>query len=174
MLGSLEVDLQYEHTRLAGHPSPALFVYTLPSMFQGEVAILHRLRGRCTLLSAGRLSGLTALATAARWIEKGRAAHVLAIAADAGGPGSSDLDPAVAPQRAAAAWLLSTQGKGPIIRAERFNTVPSHAIELRETTLEHGMAKLDTLEPWLLEGAQRTVYAEADGQSVALSIKPAD
>src|SRR5690606_19109441 len=33
MLGCLEVDAQFEATRRAGAPSPALFVYTLPSMF---------------------------------------------------------------------------------------------------------------------------------------------
>ena len=75
MLGCLEVDAQFEATRRAGAPSPALFVYTLPSMFQGEIAIAYHLRGRCTLLSTGELSAMTALATGIRWVEKGRVAR---------------------------------------------------------------------------------------------------
>lgn len=171
MLGSLEVDLQYEHTRMAGHPSPALFVYTLPSMFQGEVAILHRLRGRCALFNTGRLSGLSALATAARWIDKGRARHVLAIAADAGGPGAAELDPATPPQRAAAAWLLSADGRGPALSDPAFNA-SADGTELKPAILRHGLHAVDTLEPYLLEGAPGAFYAEADRQVVSFKINP--
>jgi hypothetical protein len=169
MLGSLEVDLQYEHTRLAGHPSPALFVYTLPSMFQGEVAILHRLRGRCTLLSAGRLSGLTALATAVRWIEKGRASHVLAIAADAGGPGARALHPAETHQRAAAAWLLSAKGSGPALARPSFQATQG-ARALEPGSLPYGLAGIEALERAIMQGETGTVSAQAEDRAVSLDI----
>lgn len=42
--GSLDVDLKYAATMEAG-ASPALFVYTLPNMVIGEIAIRHKFRG---------------------------------------------------------------------------------------------------------------------------------
>ncbi|MBK8208273.1 MAG: hypothetical protein IPK87_15970 [Planctomycetes bacterium] len=170
MLGCLEVDAQFEQTRLAGNPSPALFVYTLPSMFQGEVAILHKLRGRCTLLSAGPLSGLTALATAIRWIEKGRATHVLAIAADAAGAAAHALTPDNKPQSAAAAWLLSAQGEGPILSDAQFGVAADGARELKPGDLRYGLRGIDTLEALLLSGETGRVHAQGDGRNVSFVV----
>ncbi|MBX3460014.1 MAG: hypothetical protein KF696_08615 [Planctomycetes bacterium] len=170
MLGCLEADAQFEATRRAGNPSPALFVYTLPSMFQGEVAILHRLRGRCTLLSAGALSGLAALATAVRWIEKGRARHVLAIAADAAGPAAQAIDPSREPQTAAAAWLLSGEGGRLGIGNVRYNAPRGNARELAPGSLRHGLTFVDTLEPLLLGVEPGAVWAGHGGSSVAFDI----
>jgi hypothetical protein len=42
--GSLDVDLKYAKTMKAG-ASPALFVYTLPNIVIGEIAIRHRFKG---------------------------------------------------------------------------------------------------------------------------------
>lgn len=42
--GSLDVDLKYERTMKAG-ASPALFVYTLPNVVIGEIAIRHKFKG---------------------------------------------------------------------------------------------------------------------------------
>lgn len=42
--GSLDVDLKYARTMEAG-ASPALFVYTLPNMLIGEIAIRHKFKG---------------------------------------------------------------------------------------------------------------------------------
>ncbi|MDR2533333.1 MAG: hypothetical protein LBC81_00895 [Tannerellaceae bacterium] len=44
---SLEADMAYSKTIEPEHffPSPSLFVYTLPSIVTGEIAIRHRLRG---------------------------------------------------------------------------------------------------------------------------------
>src|SRR5690606_20430254 len=92
----------------ANAPSPALFGYTLPSMLQGEIAIQYRLRGRCTLVAAGRLSGLTALATGARWVDTGRAKQELVVAAEAAAGAAQALG--YAPQTAASAWLLGHEG----------------------------------------------------------------
>lgn len=77
--GCIEVDAQFEASRRAGAPSPALFVYTLPSMFQGEIAIHFKLRGRCVLYAGAE----SAQQHAERLVDKHRAPAVLAIAADA-------------------------------------------------------------------------------------------
>ncbi|MBX3474441.1 MAG: hypothetical protein KF754_08670 [Planctomycetes bacterium] len=144
-LGCLEVDAQFEATRRAGAPSPALFVYTLPSMFQGEVAIQFKLRGRCALFCDGERSGITALATAAHWVDHGRAPAVLAIACDAAGPAAqaAGFGP---PQTAAMAWLLAANGKGPEVTgpALRQSAATPHRGDLR-----HGLTFMDTLEAWL-------------------------
>ena len=42
--GSLDVDLKYVKTMHAG-ASPALFVYTLPNIVIGEIAIRHKIKG---------------------------------------------------------------------------------------------------------------------------------
>ncbi len=170
-LGCLEVDSQFEQSRWAGAPSPALFVYTLPSMFLGEVAILHRLRGRCTLLSAGALSGLTALATAVRWIERGRAKYVLAIAADAAGPAANALHPANKAQSAAAAWLIGPDGDGPALGGVRFDAAPPGARMLEPRELGYGLTCVDTLEQLLLSGESGEVTAASDDASVSIAIR---
>lgn len=110
-LGCLEVDAQFEATRKAGAPSPALFVYTLPSMFQGEVAIQFKLRGRCALFHGAAFAGSKALAQATQWVERGRAPAVLAIAADAAGPAAAAAGYGP-PRTAAEAWLVAAEGEG--------------------------------------------------------------
>jgi len=135
MLGCLEVDAAFEASRRAGAPSPAAFVYTLPSMFLGEIAIHHGLRGRCTLVSAGRLSGLAALETGVRWVTRGRARAVLVVAADAAGPGLH-----TPPASAAVAWLLAP-GAGP-----GFALGAGDGRELDAGTLPHGLYGLSELE----------------------------
>jgi hypothetical protein len=168
-LGCLEADAQFEQSRRAGHPSPALFVYTLPSMFQGEVAILHRLRGRCALLSAGALSGLTALATGVRWIEKGRAKHVLVIAADAAGEAAQKLDASTGPQMAAAAWLLSQDGEGIELSDVSF-TCDDAAEVLVPGGLGYGLTFVDAFECKLLEQKSSRVAAQCGGMAVSLQV----
>jgi len=171
MLGCLEVDAQFEATRRAGAPSPALFVYTLPSMFQGEIAIAYHLRGRCTLLSTGELSAMTALGTGIRWVEKGRAKHVLVVAADAAGPAASELGPGFTPQSAAAAWLLTgDDGPGRRLADVRFSTGPGEALVLQAGELAYGATFVDTLEPLLLGEGNPRVYAERGGQGVSFQI----
>lgn len=105
-LGCLEVDAQFEASRRAGAPSPALFVYTLPSMFQGEIAIRFKLRGRCVLYSGSVLSGEQALAHAVRLVDKGRAPTVLVVAADAVGSAAKRAGMGVLKSHAEA-WLLA-------------------------------------------------------------------
>jgi 3-oxoacyl-(acyl-carrier-protein) synthase len=165
MLGCLEVDAQFEATRKAGAPSPALFVYTLPSMFQGEIAIHWHLRGRCTLLSTGELSAMTALATGIRWIEKGRAKHVMVVAADAAGPAAAELK--FTPQSAAAAWLLTD---GPGLSDVRFNAEPGNAVVLQPGELKHACTFVDSLEKLLLENQTGRVHAAIGSQSVSFQI----
>jgi hypothetical protein len=167
MLGCLEVDAQFDDSRRAGAPSPALFVYTLPSMFQGEIAIKFGLRGRCTLLSTGALSAMTALGTGIRWIEKGRAKHVLVVAADAAGPAAAQLGPDYTPQSAAAAYLLSGEGEGRELADVRFNAEPGDARVLQPGELKYGTTFADVLEPLLLGDEKTRVHGSAGGQSVS-------
>ncbi|MBK9974120.1 MAG: hypothetical protein IPP14_05030 [Planctomycetes bacterium] len=140
-LGCLEVDSQFEATRRAGAPSPALFVYTLPSMFQGEIAIQFKLRGRCALYCCGETSGVTALATAAKWVDQGRAPAVLAIAAEAAGPAAAAAGYGP-PQTAAMAWLLAATGKGPEMGSA---TISETAQQLPPGQLRNGLTRLDSL-----------------------------
>lgn len=165
MLGCLEVDAQFDATRRAGNPSPALFVYTLPSMFQGEIAIHWHFRGRCTLLSTGELSAMTALATGIRWIDKGRAKHVLVVAADAAGPAAIELG--MNAHSAAAVWLL-TGGEG--LSDVRFNAPTDGATELQPGGLKYACTFVDSLERLLLEGTHARVHAAVGAQSVSFRI----
>ena len=170
MLGCLEVDAQFEKSRQAGAPSPALFVYTLPSMFQGEIAIQFHLRGRCTLLSTGELSAMTALATGIRWIEKARAKHVLVVAADAAGPAAAELGPDFGAQSAAAAYLLSGDGEGRALSDSRFDGEAGDAKELTSGELSYGTTFVDTLEPLLLGSESMRVHASRGAQGVSFKI----
>lgn len=173
MLGCLEVDALFEATRRAGAPSPALFVYTLPSMFQGEIAIQYKLRGRCTLLSTGELSAMTALGTGIRWIEKQRAKHALVIAADAAGPAAAELGPAFTPQSAATAYLLTSADSdqpGRRLSDVRFNAEPGAAHVLERGVLKYGTTFVDTLEPLLVGTEKLRVHATIGEQSVSFQI----
>lgn len=50
--GCLDIDLQFEQNR-QGIPSPALFVYTLPNIMLGELAIRHQIKGeQCCFIDA--------------------------------------------------------------------------------------------------------------------------
>lgn len=115
MLGCLELDAQYHDTLLKGGSagaSPALFVYTLPSMFLGEVAIKFGLRGRTTYINAGRISAPAALVHGARLIERARAPFALVIAAEAVGRAARELDVVERGLSGAAAWLLGSGNEG--------------------------------------------------------------
>lgn len=164
-LGCLEVDAQFEATRQQGAPSPALFVYTLPSMFQGEISIQFRLRGRCALFHGGELAGLVALAQAARWVDNGRAPAVLAIAADAAGPAAKRAG-AGEPQTAACAWLLAASGAG---REITIASGEETGHELARGELRNGLTRLDSLQDWL-ETSQGIVHATDGQQSIRLRI----
>lgn len=165
MLGCLEVDAQFEATRLAGAPSPALFVYTLPSMFQGELAIHYRLQGRCTLLSQGELSGMAALDTALRWVGQRRVSSVLVIAADACGRLGSKLTGQ--PEHGEAyAYLIAGHGHG--IRVVNTSSTEGKPLVQGESAL--GCTFLDSLETHLLQGFTGALKAEANGQSVSLQL----
>ncbi len=110
MLGCIEVDAQYHDTLLRGGQagaSPALFVYTLPSMFLGEIAIKFGLRGRTSYINTGRTSAVAALAHGTRLVEKERVSAVLVVAAEAVGSAARDLDVVERGLSGAAAWLLS-------------------------------------------------------------------
>ncbi len=165
MLGCLEVDAQFEATRLAGAPSPAMFVYTLPSMFQGELAIHYRLQGRCTLLSQGKLSGMAALDTALRWVGKRRVSSVLVIAADACGPLSSRLT-GQAEHGEAYAYLIAGHGHG--IRVVNAEGAEARPLARGDSAL--GCTWLDTLETHLLQGFTGAVKAVDGNESVSLQI----
>ncbi|HEY3861696.1 MAG TPA: beta-ketoacyl synthase N-terminal-like domain-containing protein [Verrucomicrobiae bacterium] len=74
--GSLAADCEYWRGRgAAGGPSPALFVYTLPSAAIGELAIRHRLTGP-SLCLVGPGSVLT---EAADWLRRGEVEACLCV-----------------------------------------------------------------------------------------------
>lgn len=85
-------------------PSPRIFAYTLPNIGLGEAAIRHRLIGEHLVVSAGRASGLAALAEAADLVARGNCEVVLALVIDAVGAGAGRLlhgTPGVRPRSAA-------------------------------------------------------------------------
>jgi Beta-ketoacyl synthase, N-terminal domain len=139
MLGCLEVDAQYHDTLLKGGPagaSPALFVYTLPSMFLGEIAIKFGLRGRTSYINAGTLSAIAAFANGVRLIETGREQAVLVVAAEASGTAAGQLELNSLGYSGAAAWLLTAQGPGwREIRRVRFGIAEGMALEKRRSGL---------------------------------------
>ncbi|MCC6465766.1 MAG: hypothetical protein IT463_10540 [Planctomycetes bacterium] len=170
MLGCLEVDAQFEATRLAGQPSPGLFVYTLPSMFQGETAILLRLRGQASLNAAGALSGLAALSSGARLVQQGRAASVLVVAADAAGPAAARAMGA-APFSGACAWVLAPQGELGGIAGVSYEPTPG-AVALPRGPWPFALSFLHGLEEHMAAPSRATLCAEADGQAVCLQVEP--
>jgi hypothetical protein len=110
------------------------------------------------------------LATAVRWIEKGRAKYVLAVAADAAGPAAQALDAANKAQSAAAAWLIGPEGHGPSLHDVRFDHPPSGARMLTVGELRYGLTCVDTFEQLLLSGESGPVAAVSGDSSVCVSL----
>lgn len=52
---SLETDKNYQET-ISSHPSPALFVYTLPNIVMGEIAIRQGFKGENTFLVSEKMN----------------------------------------------------------------------------------------------------------------------
>lgn len=80
-LGSAEADADFVHglaARGSGFGSPSTFVYTLPTAAPAEVALALGLHGALTTLAAGSISGLFAVATAARHVGQGRSPACIA------------------------------------------------------------------------------------------------
>ncbi|MCB2185882.1 MAG: hypothetical protein KQJ78_05655 [Deltaproteobacteria bacterium] len=85
--GCLAVDYDFEiSAREPGAASPLLFMYTLPSMALGEVAIRHRATGSNLCVMAGADSGLLALYEGLRLLNLGEARAALVLAGDALSP----------------------------------------------------------------------------------------
>lgn len=171
MLGCLDIDARYDAGRRTGAASPAQFVYTLPSMFQGETSIRYGLRGRCALLSTGAMSGMTALATGIRWIATQRARHALVIAADTAGAAAQKFNKDYAPMSAASAWLLSATGDGRLLSNAYFNTDPRDSTVLTPGQLRYATTFADTLEPLLTGDFKGRVHAQLDGHGVGFQIE---
>lgn len=174
MLGSLEVDAEYHDTLLKGGPaaaSPALFVYTLPSMFLGEIAIGLGLRGRTSLISQGRLSAVAALAAAVRLIEKGRATSVLAVAAEAVGPAVRQLEVGPTGSSGACAWLLTSDGEG-IARlgGVRFGSSEISAGVREAGAGSYGLTYVDALQEALLGGRSKTLCCGEGSDTITLDL----
>jgi hypothetical protein len=154
MLGCLEVDAEYHDRLLKGGPagaSPALFVYTLPSMFVGEIAIKFGIRGRATLINAGRLSAVAALVNGARLIEKGRAKSALVVAAEAVEQAARDLDFVERGLSGAAAWLLAP-GSGGICGLSNVRYGVAEGKRLAGGAEGFGLTHLQALEEALQAG----------------------
>ncbi len=174
MLGSLEVDAEYHDTLLKGGPasaSPALFVYTLPSMFLGEVAIGLGLRGRTSLISQGRLSAVAALAAAVRLIEKERATSVLVVAAEAVGPAAGQLEVRPKGGSGACAWLLTCDGQGiGRLGAVRFGHSEVGASVLEAGAENYGLTYVDALQQALLGGRSQVFRCGEGSQTISLIV----
>ncbi|MBX2811568.1 MAG: beta-ketoacyl-[acyl-carrier-protein] synthase family protein [Myxococcales bacterium] len=105
-VGSLQSDHAYyrrENPHAEHLPSPRLFSYTLPNIALGEIAIRHQLRGEQHVISAGTVSGLTAIIEGIRLIESREVQIVLVLTIDTCIP---PLQPRVRLPPYAAAYLL--------------------------------------------------------------------
>lgn len=89
MAGCLLSDLDYWHSFQHAQyksPSPKKFRYTLPSIAIGEVCIAHKILGLNLFITAGEVSGLTALIEAVDWIKRRMDCFYVAAAIDVDGP----------------------------------------------------------------------------------------
>jgi 3-oxoacyl-(acyl-carrier-protein) synthase len=159
MLGCLEVDGQFHDGLLRQGPqgaSPALFVYTLPSMFIGEVAIRFGIRGRCALVGAGRVSGLVALVNALRLVESGRTPRALALACDIDGLQARGL--LAEPGRSfACAWRIERAGPALCGFSGAGFSLSEATQSLAAGEAGHGNAGLEDLESRVLGGVKGEV-----------------
>lgn len=96
VLGSTAADREF-HQGLAqrgtAFGSPSTFVYTLSTAGLAEVALALGLRGALATLSAGRVSGLSAVARAAAQIAAGSAPACLCGGVELSAPGASSSGP---------------------------------------------------------------------------------
>jgi 3-oxoacyl-(acyl-carrier-protein) synthase len=74
--GSLNSDLA--HLQNAGQPSPAVFVYTLPNIVAGEIAIRHGIKGETAFFISERIDDSIARQYAAGLLESGMASSCIA------------------------------------------------------------------------------------------------
>ncbi|CAG0999969.1 hypothetical protein PLCT2_03014 [Planctomycetaceae bacterium] len=173
MLGCLEADASFHDTLLTGGPagaSPAMFVYTLPSMFLGEIAIRFGLRGRTSFINAGKLSAIAAFANGVRLIEKGRAPAVLVVTGEATGLAAAKLDLGSQGCSGASAWLLTAQGPGwREIRSVRFGLGEGMALEKRGAGF--GLTFVPELE-LALTHATGTVHCGEGADAISIELAP--
>ncbi|HZH88856.1 MAG TPA: hypothetical protein VFD78_06715 [Chitinophagaceae bacterium] len=74
--GSITADKAFEASRTT-FPSPALFVYTLPNIFMGEIAIRHEIKGPHICLQLDPESTTSALSDRAEQILRNKKADVI-------------------------------------------------------------------------------------------------
>lgn len=87
--GCREPDVEFQaelNKKGAGFGGPSLFVYTLPTAPPGELSVALDARGPLVALDSGRCSALTALGTAAREVDAGRAEAMLCVCMELGVP----------------------------------------------------------------------------------------
>jgi hypothetical protein len=172
MLGCLEADANYHDTLLKGGPtgaSPAMFVYTLPSMFLGEIAIKFGLRGRTSYINAGKLSAIAALANGVRLIEKGRALAVLVVAAETAGPAARELDLKEQACSGACAWLLSAEGQSECAFSNvRYGVREGEILAVGEAGF--GLTHIEALEQAMLRGRNMTVRCGEGADSISIEV----
>jgi hypothetical protein len=172
MLGCIETDAQYHDTLLKNGPagaSPALYVYTLPSMFLGEIAIKFGFRGRTSFINAGTLSAVAALANGVRLIEKGRAPAVLVVAAEAAGAATRELDLKALGQSGACAWLLVNEGVAICTLGNvRFGSDDGEL--LVEGEEGYGLTYLDDLQDALLCNTDNSLRCGDGANAISLDV----
>ncbi len=112
--GCLSVDLDFrESMDQEGGGSPLLFMYTLPNVCLGEIAIRHNLTGPSLCLVNGEQSGLAAIWEGIRLIRCGEVESCICLEADALGKwsglaGESELSQVAGRQGAAYCFLIES------------------------------------------------------------------
>jgi len=165
--GSLEVDLAFLRSlaeRGNAFGSPSLFAYTLSTAAGGEVSLALGLRGALSTVSAGDVSGLTAVVTGAASVTSGRSEACLCGAMDVSGSESDVialflLEPALPHLHAPhlVGWKLSFD---PELEADSGRDSVRSTMERLAVALAHG------------ESAE--IHAScSDGHSALLTVAPA-
>ena len=78
--GCMETDVKYQETLDPENnllPSPAIFAYTVPNSFLGEIAILYQMTGESVVINEHRTSGLTGLGMAVDLLAAGQTDAVI-------------------------------------------------------------------------------------------------
>lgn len=113
--GCLLTDINYFKTteREKGrYASPSLFRYTLPNIAVAEICIAFQIKGTNIFVSAGEVSGLTAIVQAAELVQGGRVNLCLAGGVDIDSPEIRDIlaPDAIDENFRSSAYLLLLQG----------------------------------------------------------------
>ncbi|MBU8895224.1 hypothetical protein KRR26_06385 [Corallococcus sp. M34] len=171
--GSASADLEFvEGLRQRGvaFGSPSTFVYTLPTAAPAEVALALGLRGALTTVTAGAVSGLSAVARAAARIASGSARACLCGGVELARVGERWAGPGTGHEAVALFLLEAVDASSPWPRVEAWGLGFGEAASTgTDTLLEVARAVARAREQG---GAQAVVGSSPEGAWARLQVAP--